>query len=42
MEVLRNEGIGSIFLTSVVTSNECIAGTGQIPKRSDTSEYMKA
>ena len=24
-----------------VTSNECIAGNGQIPERSETSEYMK-
>ena len=24
-----------------VTSNECIAGSGKIPERSDTGEYMK-
>ena len=25
----------------IVTSNECIAGNGWIPERSDTSEYIK-
>ena len=30
-----------IILTSDVTSNECIAGNGQIPERSDTGEYIK-
>ena len=30
-----------IFLTSDATSNECFAGNGQIPERSDTGEYMK-
>ena len=27
---------------SDATSNECIAGNGQVPERSDTGEYMKA
>ena len=29
------------YSTYNVTSNECIAGNGKIPKRSDTSEYIK-
>ena len=32
---------GQYSITYDVTSNECIAGNGQIPKRSDTSEYVK-
>ena len=38
----RNVKDKKIFLAYDVTSNECIAGTGQIPERSDTGEYMKA
>ena len=30
-----------IFLTSDVTSNECIAGNGYILERNNTSEYIK-
>ena len=26
---------------SDITSNECIAGNGQIPERNDTGEYIK-
>ena len=29
------------ILSHKVTSNECIAGNGYIPERSDTSEYIK-
>ena len=29
------------YVTYNVTSNECIAGNGYIPKRNDTSEYIK-
>ena len=29
------------YLRTTATSNACIAGNGSIPKRSDTSEYIK-
>ena len=35
------DGIIKYYVTYYVTSNECIAGNGQIPKRSDTREYIK-
>ena len=30
------------YLASDVTSNECIAGSGYLPEKSNTGEYMKA